>query len=70
MVNNLEKQEYAKIAHIINSKKMKKGKNIVYSDLYIYDVYWNKFDDWIIYNMKNIEGDLYENERKNEEQDL
>lgn len=46
----LEYNEYAQIAHIINSRKMKKGKNTIYSDNFVYKVYWNKFDNWKIYD--------------------
>ena len=50
----LEKQEYAQIAHIINSKHMKKGRNLVFSDTFIYKVYWIKYDEWIIYGKRSI----------------
>ena len=60
----LPKIEYAHIAHIINSKKMKRGKNIVYSSNIIYKIYWKKYDNWKIYDKINIEKEsekiLYE----------
>ena len=67
MVNNLEKItidkiEYAKLAHIINSKRMKKGRNTIYSDNYIYYIMWIGFDNWDIYGVKSIEGSVINNE--------
>lgn len=62
----MDLKEYAQMAHIINSRKMDKGKNILYSDNYIYKVYWMKFDNWKIYDKDEIEEsrELYDKRNK------
>jgi len=51
----LEYKEYAQMAHIINRRKMQKGKNTIYSDNYVYKVLWIRFDNWKIYDRVDIE---------------
>ena len=55
----LDKKEYGKIAHIINSKSMKKGRNTIYLNDYIYRIYWYNYDNWKIYDkiLNEIEGE-------------
>jgi len=63
---SLENREYAQVAYIINSRKMLKGKNIIYSDIYVYKVFWMEFDNWKIYDKVDIEEsrDLYDKRNK------
>lgn len=62
----LDYQEYAQIVHIINSRKMPKGKSIIYSHNCVYKVVWIKFDNWKIYDKVDIEEsrDLYDKRNK------
>ena len=55
----LDKKEYGKIAYIINSKSMKKGRNTIYLNDYIYRFYWYNYNNWKIYDkiLNEIEGE-------------